>query len=163
MLAFKTAVDVPGVSGRDILHFMLYATDEEYRQWWPGVHLAFHTLRREPEDRGNLVFFDEYVGQRRLRFKAVVAAFDPGKEAVWRMRKLLPLPAWLGLACEDRPEGTRLIHTMSLGFKGAGRLLDPLLRLYCRKAFVRALEEHAHFEFTRLGEILRARAGKNRT
>lgn len=155
MLVFRTEVEVPDVSGRAILAFMLNTTDAEYQNWWPGVHLAFHTVKRAPNELGNLVFFDEYVGKRRLRMHGHVTRYDPDREIVWQMRKLVRLPAWLALAYADTAHGTRLSHTMSIGFKGPGRLLDPLLRLYLSKAFEAELNAHAQYEFTKLGEILR--------
>ena len=105
MIVIRTAVHVKGISGRDITDFMLNTGDNGYRDWWPGMHLAFHTLKRTPGDRGNLVYFDEYVGRRRLKFKAVVDRLVPGREIVWQLIKLVRLPVRLGLALEDEVGG----------------------------------------------------------
>jgi hypothetical protein len=56
MLTLITKVTVKGVSGKAICDFMLDCTDEAYQKWWDGVHLAFHTLKRYPNDIGNRVF-----------------------------------------------------------------------------------------------------------
>ncbi len=66
MIVMRTEVEVKGVSGRSIHDFMLNCTDEDYQAWWPRTHRAFHTMRRFSDDLGNLVYFDEYVGRRRL-------------------------------------------------------------------------------------------------
>ena len=87
MIVMRTEVHVTGTTGHSIYEFMLNCTDEEYQNWWPGTHLAFHTTRRFPGNVGNRVYFDEYVGSRRLRFSGVVVRCDPGKKIVWQMVK----------------------------------------------------------------------------
>ncbi len=154
MIAVRTEVAVVGISGRSVSDFMLNCTDEDYQNWWPGTHLAFHTTRRFPNDLGNLVHFDEYVGRRRLKFEGVVVKSIPGKEIVWQMKKVVRLPAWLVLEFDDNDEGVVIAHTIKAGFAGIGRLLDPFLRLYLARGFEKDLEEHAHIEFTKLAEIL---------
>ena len=80
MLSIKTVVDVHGTTPRTILEFMLNCTDQDYQRWWPGEHLAFHTLRRYPGDIGNLVYFDEcvrIVHTLNAGFSGVGKIFDP--------------------------------------------------------------------------------------
>ncbi len=154
MIEMRAEVNVRGVSGRNISDFMLNCTDVDYRNWWPGTHLAFHTIKRFPGDLGNLVYFDEYVGRRRLKFEGVVMKSIPGKEIVWQMKKIVRLPVWLVLEFDDSDEGVVITHTIKAGFTGGGRLLDPFLRLYLTKGFEQDLEAHAQIEFTRLAEIL---------
>lgn len=154
MIVMRTAVEIRGISGRSVSDFMLNCTDEDYQNWWAGTHLAFHTTRRFPNDLGNLVYFDEYVGRRRLKFEGVVVKSIPGKEIVWQVKKVVRLPAWLVLEFDDSDEGVVITHTMKVGFGGIGRLLDPFLRLNLTRGFEKDLEEHAHIEFTKLAEIL---------
>jgi hypothetical protein len=154
MILMRTEVEVGGISGRTISDFMLNCTDEGYQNWWPGTHLAFHTTNRFPNDLGNLVYFDEYLGSRRLKFEAVVIRIIPGKEIVWQMKKVLRWPAWLVLEFRDSGKGVVIAHTLKVGFGGIGKLLDPLLRLYLTKGFEKDLEKHAHIEFTKLSESL---------
>ena len=154
MIAMTTEVSVSGISGRSIYDFMLNCTDKDYQDWWGGTHLAFHTTRRFPNDLGNLVYFDEYVERRRLKFEGVVAKIIPGKEIVWQMKKVVRLPDWLVLELKDNDEGVVITHTIKAGFAGIGRLLDPFLRLYLNKGFEKDLEEHAYIEFAKLAEIL---------
>lgn len=154
MITLQTNVKVEGISGSDVFNFMLHCTDDAYQNWWPGVHLAFHTKRRFPNNIGNLVFFDEYVGKRHLSFEGVVVKNDPGRLIVWQLKKGLRLPAWLVLKFEDRGEGVLITHTLEAGFRKVGKLIDPLLRLYFSKEFENDLQEHAQIEFTRLAEIL---------
>lgn len=154
MIALRTEVEVAGISGRSVSDFMLNCTDADYQNWWPGTHLAFHTTRRFPNGLGNLVYFDEYVGRRRLKFEGVVVKSIPGKEIVWQMKKVVRWPAWLALEFEDSDEGVVIAHTIKAGFGGIGRLLDPLLRLFLTRSFEQDLKEHARIEFTKLSRIL---------
>mgnify|MGYP001350288213 FL=1 len=67
MIVFKTEVEIKNIFPEQITDFMIDCTDEKYSQWWPGVHLAFHTIKKKPGNIGNLVYFDEFVGKRRLK------------------------------------------------------------------------------------------------
>lgn len=153
-ISMKTEVHVQGISGGSILDFMLRCTDEEYRRWWPGTHLAFHTIERRPGNLGNLVYFDEYVGRYRLKFSGVVSEIVPGKKVVWQMKRIVKLPGWLALEFEDVPGGVRIVHMVSIGFGGPGRFLDPVLKRLFSSRFEKELAEHAQTEFKRLVEIL---------
>jgi hypothetical protein len=154
MIVMKTQVDLDGISGDDIQHFMLYCTDDEYKNWWSGTHLGFHTIRRYPHDLGNSVSFDEYIGERRLRFEGMETEIIPGKKITWQMRKAIKLPGWLELSFEDGTKKVRIIHTLRVGFTGAGRILDPMFRLFFTKEFENALEVHAQTEFHKLADML---------
>jgi hypothetical protein len=100
------------------------------------------------------VYFDEYVGKRRLKFRGIVVKNIPGKNIVWQMKKVIKLPAWLALEFEDNDEGVTITHTFKVGFTGIGRLFDPFMKLYFTGGFIKALDEHAHIEFTKLAGIL---------
>lgn len=154
MVIMRTDVCVPGLSGRAVTDFFLNCTDQEYQRWWPGTHLAFHTSKSRPGIIGSLVWFDEYVGRRRLRFRGAIEEYIPGVKIVWRLRKLIDLPARLSLAFTDTDTGVRIRHTLAAGFDGPGRILDPLLRLYLSRGFERDLDEHARLEFGKLGAML---------
>ena len=154
MIELRTEVKVKGISGKNVSDFMLNCTDEDYQNWWPGMHLAFHTKKRFPNDLGNLVYFDEYVGKRRLKFEGIVVKNIPGREIVWQLKKEVKLTVWLVLEFEDKDEGVLIIHTIKAGFERAGRLLDPFFRLYLNQSFEKDLEEHAHIEFNKLTDIL---------
>jgi len=156
MITLKTEVTVQGITAKQVTDFMLNCTDAEYQRWWPDTHLAFHTIKRRPRDFGNLVYFDEYVGKRRLKFHGMITEMVPGKRIVWQMIKGFKLPAWVCLDVEDRLDGVTITHTMLIGFTKIGKLLDPLLKLYINKNFEKELDQHALFEFPRLGEILLA-------
>ncbi len=157
MISIQSRVEVSGAAGAELIDFMLTCSDETYQAWWPGTHLAFHTTQRFPHDLGNRVYFDEYVGKRRLRFKAVISAITPGRKIVWQMVKGFKLPVWLTLQATDKRDGVLVTHTVSAGFSGIGRLLDPLVRLYFSEEFVAELHRHANTEFHKLAELLAAR------
>jgi hypothetical protein len=158
MISIQSKVRVADVSGADLLNFMLDCTDQRYQAWWPGTHLAFHTVERRPGNVGNIVYMDEYVGPRRIKMQGVVAEVVPGKKIVWQFKQFVRLPAWLILEADDGDEGVMLTHTLQAGFKGIGSILDPLLRPYFSDEFARAMDEHAQAEFPMLGDMLRDRS-----
>jgi hypothetical protein len=90
-----------------------------------------------------------------LKFKGKITDYAAGKRIEYRMVKGLSLPAWLVLEFDDRPGGVDVVHTVKAGYQGMGRILDPLIRMHLSGAFEKALNEHAHAEFPRLGDLLR--------
>lgn len=143
-----------GISRSAIYEFMLTCSDNEYQNWWPGTHLAFHTVKRYPNNLGNLVYFDEYVGKRRLTFNAIVTELIPGKRIVWQMVSIVRLPAWLSIDMEDHGGDVKLMHTLTIGLKGLGTIFDPILKLYCSNKFRKELDVHAQTEFRALAKLL---------
>ncbi len=154
MIRMESKVKVKGITGEDISIFMLNCTDDLYRQWWPGTHFAFHTLKRFPNDLGNLVYFDETIGKRRLMFKGVVTANIPGEKLEWQMKKIVKLPARLTLNFIDNTEGVIIFHTLTVGLNGVGKIFDPILSWIFSTSFEKDLEQHVHIEFHKLAEIL---------
>ncbi len=160
MITLQSRIHVPGISGGQLLDFMLHCTDDRYQAWWPGTHLALHTVQGRPGEVGSVVYMDEYVGRRRLRMKAVVTKVVPGRQVVWQFKQGVRLPARLILEAAGDDGGILLTHTLEAGFRGPGRLLDPLLRLYLSPTFEQAMDEHARTEFPMLGAMLRREAAK---
>lgn len=158
MLVIESAVDVAGLTGRDVTDFMLACTDEQYQQWWPGTHRQLHALGRAGARVGDVMLMDEFVGRRRLRLRAAVEALEPGRRVVWRFRLVVPLPARLSLDLLPVPGGVSVRHTITAGWPGTGRVLDPLLRLYFTPRFTADLDEHVRTEFPLLRDHLRNRA-----
>ena len=154
MISMQSTTEVAGLSGADLVDFMLHCTDREYQAWWPGTHLAFHTIERRPGNVGNVVYMDEFVGKRRVRMTGVVTEVVPGKKLVWQFKKVLRLPAHLILEAADEENGVTITHTLQAGFRGIGRLLDPLLRIYFSEEFKKAMDEHARTEFPMLRKLL---------
>ncbi|MBL8157311.1 MAG: hypothetical protein JNM70_24275 [Anaerolineae bacterium] len=137
-----------------IFNFLINPNDSAYQKWWPGTHLAHHNLRQSPRHVGNVVYMDEYVGKRRIRMTGIVTEAEPGKKITWQLQKIIRLPVSLHLELEDDSRGVAITHTIRAGFGGIGRILDVLLRLYFSETFAKAMDEHAHIEFPKLGELL---------
>ena len=154
MISLRSEITVHGINGEEFLTFMLNCTDADYQEWWPEMHLAFHTLERFPNQIGNIVYFDEYVGKTRLKLKGLVTDYVPSCRLVWQMIKGVRLPAWLKIECQPEGENLRIVHTLTAGFKGVGAIFDPLIRLYLSEAFYQELDEHAQTEFPLLAELL---------
>ncbi|RPI75312.1 MAG: hypothetical protein EHM45_15290 [Desulfobacteraceae bacterium] len=130
MITMRAKIRISRLSGEKIYHFMLHPTNEAYRQWWPGTHLAFHTIKRFPDNLGNLVFFDEYVGKRRLTFKGVVKEAIPGKRIVWQVKKIWTMPARVSLDFKDFDKGVEITHTLSVAFK---KIINYFKKCTCRE------------------------------
>jgi hypothetical protein len=155
MVVLQTRVSVEGITGKHVTDFFINCTDSDYQRWWEGIHLEFHTINRTTDGIGSLVYFDEYVGKHRLKFKGRITEYAAVKRIEYRLEKGLSLPAWLVLEFQDRPGGVDIVHTVKAGYQGVGRILDPLIRLHLSDAFEKALNEHAQAEFSRLGDLLR--------
>jgi hypothetical protein len=99
---------------------------------------------------------DEYIGKNhRLAFYTVVIIADHPNKITWQMKKAgLRLPAFVTLELCDSPDGIRLKHELRIGYKGFGKLLDPLIRLYFNKSFQNALDEHCQIEWYKLAQYL---------
>jgi hypothetical protein len=149
MVVIESSAHVADMKANRVIHFFLHATDDAYRRWWPGTHLAMHPLNGEP-GVGQVVWMDEWVGSRRLRFVCAVTDLGPG-HITWQFRRLVRLPCWLDLRIVDDEAGATVTHTIRAGYAGAlGRLLDPLLRLYFTPGFERMMEAHFRTEFSTL-------------
>ena len=157
MVQLESQVTVHGLSGSEITDFLLDPTDYRYREWWPGTHRQFHLLRRGPggDHRGDVVMMDEFVGHRRVRMAAEVIDVVPGEKVVWQMRiwrLRLPVRLRLGLATAQHSVIVR--HTITAGWSGRGRLLDPVWRLYFSASFAQAMDGHVRTEFPLLRDLL---------
>lgn len=155
MIAIESRMFVEGLSGEEVFDFLMNATDESYRRWWPGTHLHLHALERYEGHIGDVFYMDEYIGERRVRMRGVVVEAGRGTRIVWRFRSLgVLLPARLILETENRDGGVAIRHEIQAGFDGPGRILDPLFRLYFSERFARDMDEHAHAEFPMLRDLL---------
>ena len=164
MLTLRTEIRVDEIAGTEIFDFLANPDDESYRAWWPGTHLELHPVERGHDYVGDVLYMDEYVGKRRLRGNAVVTEAVPGKKLVWQFKKGIKLPAWLHLEFSDYEGGVAIAHTVRAGFSGAGRVLDPLLKVFLSRRFASDLDDHVQTEFPLLRDLLRRRgpaAGAN--
>ena len=157
MLVIASEVEVPGLTGRQVTDFMLSCNDEQYQEWWPGTHLQLHAVGHSAGTVGDTVLMDEFIGRRRLRLRGTVEAVEPGRRIVWRLRKIIPLPARLSLVLSPTPDGVMIRHAITAGWQRIGRVLDPLLRLYFTPRFTADLDAHVHTEFPLLRDYLRKR------
>lgn len=155
MLTLESRMTVPGLTGAEVTHYLLECSDEAYQAWWPGVHLHFHVVAPGGEGHlGDTVMMDEFIGSRRVRMNGIVTHVDPGRKLLWQMKKGIRLPVWLTLDVADGDGGVDIRHTITAGWTGAGRLMDPLLRLYFTPSFAEAMDRHARTEFPLLRDHL---------
>jgi hypothetical protein len=154
MITIQSKIQVDGISGAEIFNFLINPTDHAYQNWWPGIHLQFHPLRRTQNHLGDKVYMDEWIGKYRVKMAAVVMEAEPGRKIVWQAQKWIRLPAWIRLELADSATGVTLVHTICIGFRGMGRIFDPFLRIYFSSEFEEAMDEHARIEFPRLRDML---------
>jgi len=143
---------VEGITAQEIFDFLLGATVESYRRWWPGTHLHLHALERHENHIGDVFYMDEYIGRRRVRMIRVEA--ESGRKIVWQLKRWRLLPIRLTLELKDRDGGVTLRHTIRAGFGGPGRVLDPLFQVYFSPKFASAMDEHVRTEFPKLRDLL---------
>ena len=155
MLTLLTKTRVDGITGTEIFDFLANPDDDSYRAWWPGTHLELHLVERGDDHVGDVLYMDEYVGKRRLRGSAVVTEAVPGKKLVWQFKKGIRMPARHQLEFSDYDGGVAITHTVRAGFRGAGRVLDPALRVLLSRGFADDLDEDVRTEFPLLRDLLR--------
>lgn len=161
MVTLESRVHVAGVDATALYAFLMNPTDEAYRRWWPGTHLAYHALGSGPGRVGTRLYMDEYVGRRRVTMTVIVVDAVPDRRIVWQVEALVRLPARVRFTLDDTPGGVTITHTILAGFTGFGAVLDGLLRLYLTESFARDMDAHVRTEFPRLGAML-ATAGAPR-
>ena len=155
MIVVESAIFVEGITAQEIFDFLLGATDESYRRWWPGIHLHLQALERYENHIGDVFYMDEYIGRRRVRMMGVVVEAERGKKIVWQLKRWrVLLPVRLSLELRDHNGGVALRHTIRAGFGGPGRVLDPLFWVYFSLRFASAMDEHVRTEFPRLRDLL---------
>jgi hypothetical protein len=154
MLTIQSRFFVARISGWEVTDFLLDCTDDRYQQWWPGTHLELHALTRGRDHVGDVVLMDEYIGRRPVRMLGIVVQVVPGKKIVWQLRKGVRLPVWLTLERADRDGGVEVRHMITAGFRGVGRILDPLFGRYFSADFAAAMDQHARTEFPLLRDHL---------
>ena len=99
---------------------------------------------------------DEFVGSHRVRAGGCVTELDPGRRLVIRLSRFVPLPVVLTLDLRDTDAGVSIRHEIAVGFRGAGRALDPLFRLHFNRRFAADMDAHVREEFSRLRNLLAA-------
>jgi len=154
VVAHETVIKLAGISGKAIIDFFLNCDDAQYQEWWPGMHLRFHTLKRRPDNVGSVVYMDEYIGKERLRMKGIVLRVIPGKLLLVQLKMLFRLPLLIHIETADHGDTTVLTHRIEAGFRGAGRIFDPLLRGLFLNTHAAAMDEHARAEFPKLRDML---------
>lgn len=155
MLTLSTVIELDPEDIAPIYNFLLFCNDNQYQKWWPGIHLAFHTVRGNPGEVGSEIYMDEIVGSTRIRGNAVIVRADKNKEICWQVKKVILLPIWLTIKFESYDKNAILRHTLSVGFYGIGKILDSIICFSVHKHFESELAIHAKTEFPLLAKQLR--------
>ena len=155
MISLQTQVVVPGLSGKEVTDFLSVPNDADYQRWWPGVHLHLHTIEGIPGEVGSVLYMDEFIGNRRYRFKGRITGLIPGKRLAWRLKSTILPPALLELDLDQEGDALRITHAIHIGWPGLGRLFDPFIRMWTKAGFADAMDEHVRTEFPLLRDLLR--------
>jgi len=154
MITIQSKINVVRISGAEIFNFLIDPSDSAYQKWWPGTHLEFHHLHHGDTNHiGDIVYMDEWIGGHRVKMAGVVVEAEPGRKIVWQVRMGIRVPIRLTLELADNATGVSLVHTIRVGFKGVGAILDPVFRMYFSSGFERAMDEHVRIEFPRLRDM----------
>jgi hypothetical protein len=157
MIEHVVELFVPNAKAEPFYEFMIAPCDQRYSAWWPDAHLRFHIKKSGKENHlGDTVFMDEYLdANHRLTFFAVVVTANRPNQIKWQMKKAgIRLPAFVTLSLIESEEGIWLKHELRMGYAGAGKWFDPLIRMYFNQSFEKALEAHCSAEWFRLAEYL---------
>lgn len=154
MITYETKAHVGRLVAFRVYRFFLQSGDTVRQPGWSKTRLRFHIIKHVPGDIGSVVYVDEDIGGRHVRAMAVIVEAVPGRKLVLQVKKLIRLPAWLVMTFEDVAGGVDVTHSLQIGYRGPGVLLDPLLRLYFPRSFGRALDDHLKAEFPRLEDLL---------
>lgn len=147
---------VPDATAEQFYDFMIDPNDDLYRKWWPEEHFQFHITKRGKENHiGDKVFFDEKIGpNHRLTLHAFVLSAKRPNIIIWQMTKFgIWLPAYLELRLINSIDGVVIEHEIRAGYKGLGKILDPVVKLYLNKPFLVALEKHCKEEWPKLATL----------
>ena len=109
-----------------------------------------HPVKGRGNEIGALIYMDEFVGKRRVRLTGELTDLIPGKRFVWQPRSYIPLPVRLIIEFGDDQAGVQITHVIEAGYKGIGRMFDPLLRLWFSREFAADMDEYVRTEFPRL-------------
>jgi hypothetical protein len=91
MIRLQSQLHIDGIRGNEIVGFLLACTDQAFQAWWPGTHLQLHTHVHYPNSVGNIVFMDEFIGQRRIQMLGVVRVAEPRAAASYDGHRLYTL------------------------------------------------------------------------
>ncbi|MDR0298889.1 MAG: SRPBCC domain-containing protein [Streptococcaceae bacterium] len=157
MIKHIVEVHVENVMPQDFFDFMTNPNDHAYRAWWPERHHEFHVTKAgEVSHLGDEVWtFENVDDKHQLKILGVITEISEPSKIVWQFKKFgVMLPSRLILTMEKSSAGLELRHETQLGFKGWGKIFDPLFRFYFNKSYRAALTEHCQIEWSRLALFL---------
>ncbi len=153
MIVFRTEIQIKGKTTGQIYNWLLDLDNEKYERWHPE-HRRWRTIKREPGDLGNVIYFDEKIGRMRFRVKGKIVEAEPGRRLVYKLN--YPIPTYLSLEFVPADKGVNVIHEVKFGYKGPmGKVLGGLVRrTRLVKYFEKELDRHARQEFKNLETII---------
>lgn len=160
MITLRTAQYVEGLKAQAAYDFLATFDQDEYRAWMPGEHLHYISHRRTPDYVGSTYYLDQLIGGIRVKATETIIEATP----YTRLRRQV---LWFGVRSPvrmlfefvDDDRGVMITHTVTAGFTGWRRILDPVFRLFFfTKRFDAALDQHMQDEILALREFIPGRA-----
>lgn len=154
MITLETRVRVEGLQANAAFDFLLNTTDRDYQSWWPGVHLRCRTIKSRRDYIGNVVYYDQFIGDYRVTYTEEIREVVPNRRILRQVVKgPIRLPVRIVIELQDDGAGVMIKHSILAGFSGLLRVLDPICRLYFSARFAAAMDEHVTAECLLLRNI----------
>ena len=152
MIVLKDEIEVKAPPSKFVEWFS--HIDEKYREWHSEHILARYT-RGTPFEEGSILYFEEYIGKPKYKFRFLVTRVEPNKRMEYRI--LFPytlLNARGSFTFQQQGDTTLFTAVVSVGWGGAvGRLLDRIFLLFGRGIF-REIRRHMADEGVNIKKIM---------
>jgi len=156
MIIHKMKSELPNGKAEQFYDFMIEPNDEAYSGWLPEHH-QYHIVKRGKNSPvGDVVFFDQHISPKhRLKSYAKVVVANRPNEIVVQCKKMkLNVPVYVRLKFTDTENGLLLEEELRAGYKGIGKIFDPLFAIFIGRKFREALTLHHEKEWKELEKIL---------
>jgi len=156
MIIHTMKSELPNGKAEQFYDFMINPSDEAYSSWLPEHH-QYHVVKcGKNRPVGNIVFFDQHISPKhRLKSYAKVIIADRPHEMTVQVRRMgINLPMFVSLKFTDTEKGLLLEEELRAGYKGMGKIFDPLFTIFVGKKFRDALTMHHEKEWKELEKIL---------
>jgi hypothetical protein len=153
MLTHRVNIKLKGVTIDSVYNFMCSLNLEKYQQWH-FEHNDFKMIKGRINKAGSILFFDEYVGKLRVRYRWKVFKIKDKRRIV--LKAIHIIPVFLDISLSSVYNGLIVIHELRFGFKSpAFKPIDWLIETFIFTGKVQnEMKRHVIEEFKMLEEIL---------
>ena len=155
---------IPDAKADSLYGFVVQAYDKGCGEWQLEDDFFFSITTYGKENHfSDAILAVEYLGEnRRIAFNGRRVSFfgvvlrkrHSVKLKGWAKNINIRIPMIMELELYTTDEGALAKHKLCFGYLGIGRLLNPLIKLYCNKSFCKGFKEHCEMEWLKLAERL---------